>query len=310
MAVVNALHTPAILEGDGLVAISLKTLIDLAKPAAGLKLHQLTSRSIQSGGFLSAFTGRGMEFDETRIYQQGDDIRSIDWKVTARTGKAHTKLFREEREKPVFISVDSRPAMHFATRGVYKSVQAKKLAALLAWTASQKGDRIGGQVFSQTSCKEFKPQNGNHAVLHFLNALVMPEPAANNDFSLTQVLARLSRHVRPGSLVYIISDFRGLNEQAEHHLIKLSEHSDLVLILIYDPLEKNLPGQGRYRFTDGQRDAIVDTADKNKLSDYVNRFENRLTQLKRLSSRRGVALMQCSTQTDPVTRLRQPWQVE
>jgi uncharacterized protein (DUF58 family) len=163
---------PARLPGgaDDLVSVALKSLIDLAKPAANLNLHRLTIRSLQSGGYLSHFKGRGMEFDEARLYQHGDDIRSIDWKVTARTGKTHTKLFREEREKPVFISVDNRPAMQFATRGVFKSVQALKLAALLAWAAHHQGDRIGGQIFSSAGCQELKPQNGKHAVLHFLNA--------------------------------------------------------------------------------------------------------------------------------------------
>ncbi len=290
-----------------LVSVSLKTLIDLAKPASGLNLHRLTIRAQQSGGYQSAFKGRGMEFDETRLYQPGDDIRSIDWRVTARTGKTHTKLFREEREKPVFISVDNRPAMQFATRGVFKSVQAKKLAALLAWVANQQGDRIGGQVFSQSSCKELKPQNGKHSVLHFLNALVVPDVAEdNNDFTFTQALFRLSQHARPGSLVYIISDFRGINEQTENYLLKLSEHCDVVLIFVYDPLEKGLPTQGRYRFTHDDKDVLIDTSDKQRLTNYQLRFEERLRKIKRISSRRGVALMQCSTQDDPVQCLRHP----
>jgi uncharacterized protein (DUF58 family) len=290
-----------------LVSVSLKTLIDLAKPATGLNLHRLTIRAQQSGGYLSAFKGRGMEFDETRLYQPGDDIRSIDWRVTARTGKTHTKLFREEREKPVFISVDNRASMQFATRGVFKSVQAKKLAALLAWVANQQGDRIGGQVFSQSSCRELKPQNGKHAVLHFLNALVIADNSVEDtDFTLPQSLARLSQHARPGSLVYIISDFRGINTQTENYLLKLSEHCDIVLIFIYDPLEKGLPTQGRYRFTDERREVVIDTSDKLRLSNYQLRFEERVQKLQRIASRRGMALIQCSTQDDPVQRLRHP----
>ncbi|MDD5114985.1 MAG: DUF58 domain-containing protein, partial [Methylobacter sp.] len=146
------------------ISVSLKTLINLAGPAASLNLQPASIRSRQSGGYVSRFKGRGMEFDETRLYQPGDDIRSIDWRVTARTGKTHTKLFREERERPVFIAVDDRAAMHFATRGVFKSVLAAKLAGLLAWTAQHHGDRMGGQIFSDNSCRELKPQNGRHAV--------------------------------------------------------------------------------------------------------------------------------------------------
>lgn len=107
-----------------LVSTNLKMLINLAKPAANLKLFRSGIRAQQSGGYLSRTKGRGMEFDEVRPYQPGDDIRSIDWRVTARTDKTHTKLFREERERPVFISVDYRASMQFATRGVFKAVQA------------------------------------------------------------------------------------------------------------------------------------------------------------------------------------------
>ena len=295
---------------DELVSISLKSLIDLAKPAANLNLHRLTIRAQQSGSYVSAFKGRGMEFDETRLYQPGDDIRSIDWRVTARTGKTHTKLFREEREKPVFISVDNRPSMQFATRGVFKSVQAKKLAALLAWVANHQGDRIGGQVFSQSACQELKPQNGTHSVLHFLNALVVTDTTTADKVDLAKALSRLAQHARPGSLVYIISDFRGINDQAENYLLKLSEHCDVVLVFIYDPLEKALPTQGRYRFTSDQaqqqREVVIDTSDKQRLLQYQQRFEERLQKLTRLAQRRGLALLQCSTQDDPVQRLRHP----
>ncbi len=299
---------PSINSADAkeLVSVSLKTLINLAKPAASLNLHRLNIRSQQNGGYLSHFKGRGMEFDETRLYQHGDDIRTIDWRVTARTGKTHTKLFREEREKPVFISVDNRPAMQFATRGVFKSVQAKKLAALLAWAANMQGDRIGGQLFSNSSCKEIKPQNGKHSVLHFLNTLVLAEQSSDNAFTFTQALARLSQHARPGSLVYLVSDFRGINAQAENYLLKLSEHCHVVLVFVYDPLEKGLPPQGRYRFTDTQKDVVIDTGDKQWLSRYQHHFEERLQQIKHIAARKSLALIQCSTQDDPIQRLRRP----
>jgi uncharacterized protein (DUF58 family) len=287
-----------------LVAVSLKTLIDLAKPATGLNLHHLSIRSRQSGGYVSRFKGRGMEFDEARLYQPGDDIRSIDWRVTARTGTTHTKVFREERERPVFISVDNRLAMHFATRGVFKSVLAAKLAGLLAWTAEYHGDRIGGQLFSEHECRELKPQNGRHAVLRFLNALVKPPNPIDKEFTLDQVLARLTQHARPGSLVYIISDFRGINDQAETHIAKLSQHCGVVLIFIYDNLENNLPAQGRYRFTDNERDVVVDTGDQQKLLAYQQRFTQRLLRLELLAKKRGLAFIQCSTTEDPIQCLK------
>ena len=287
-----------------LVSVSLKTLIDLAKPASRLDLQHSRNRALQSGGYVSRFKGRGMEFDETRLYQPGDDIRTIDWRVTARTGKTHTKVFREERERPVFISVDDRQTMRFATRGVFKSVLAAKLAGLLAWAAEYHGDRIGGQLFSEHECRELKPQNGRHAVLRFLNALVNPQNPADNDFTLDQVLARLNQHARPGSLVYIISDFRGINDQAETHIAKLSRHCEVVMIFIYDPLESHLPGKGRYRFTDERRDVVIDTGDQQRLSAYQQRFAERRQRLEWLAKKRGLAFIQCSTTEDPLHCLR------
>ncbi|WP_442498140.1 DUF58 domain-containing protein [Methylobacter sp. sgz302048] len=288
---------------DELVSVSLKTLIDLAKPAASLNLQHASIRSVQSGGYVSRFKGRGMEFDEARLYQPGDDIRSIDWRVTARTGKPHTKLFREERERPIFISVDNRAAMHFATRGIFKSVLAAKLAGLLAWTAQHHGDRIGGQIFSDTACRELKPQNGKHAVLRFLNALVQPVDQSADAITLERALARLTQHARPGSRVYVISDFRGMNDKTETHLLKLSQHCDVVLVMVYDPLESALPAKGRYRFTDDSRDVVVDT-DSGAAVQYQQRFALRQQRLNQLAQSRGLAFMQCSTGDDPVQRLR------
>jgi uncharacterized protein (DUF58 family) len=291
-------------QANELISVSLKTLIDLAKQATGLNLHHTQFRSRQSGGYVSRFKGRGMEFDEARLYQPGDDIRSIDWRVTARTGKTHTKVFREERERPVFISVDNRLAMHFATRGVFKSVLAAKLGGLLAWAAEYHGDRIGGQLFSEHECRELKPQNGRHAVLRFLNALVKPQNPLDKEFTLDQVLARLNQHARPGSLVYIISDFRGINDQAETHVAKLSEHCEVVLIFIYDPLESSLPAKGRYRFTDDERDVVIDSSDQQRLLSYQQRFIQRQQRLELLAKKRGLVFIQCSTVEDPIQCLR------
>ena len=297
-----------------LVSVSLKTLIDLAKQATRINLHHAQNRSQQSGGYVSRFKGRGMEFDETRLYQPGDDIRSIDWRVTARTGKTHTKVFREERERPVFISVDDRLTMQFATRGVFKSVLAAKLAGLLAWAAEYHGDRIGGQIFSELECRELKPQNGRHAVLRFLSTIVGKtnltslvnevRTTALPKITLEQVLARLAQHARPGSLVYVISDFRGINEQTETYLAKLAQHCEVVLIFIYDPLESSLPTKGRYRFTNNERDVVIDTSDEQRLKNFQQLFTLRLQRIESLAKKRGLTFIKCSTSEDPLQCLK------
>ena len=297
-----------------LVSVSLKTLIDLAKQATRINLHHAQNRSQQSGGYVSRFKGRGMEFDETRLYQPGDDIRSIDWRVTARTGKTHTKVFREERERPVFISVDDRLTMQFATRGVFKSVLAAKLAGLLAWAAEYHGDRIGGQIFSELECRELKPQNGRHAVLRFLSAIVGKTNLTSSvnelgttalpKITLEQVLARLAQHARPGSLVYVISDFRGINEQTETYLAKLAQHCEVVLIFIYDPLESSLPTKGRYRFTNNERDVVIDTSDEQRLKNFQQLFTLRLQRIESLAKKRGLTFIKCSTSEDTLQCLK------
>ena len=287
-----------------LVSVQLKTLVGLATSVSRLKLQQSSIRSRQSGGYVSRFKGRGMEFDEARLYQPGDDIRSIDWRVTARTGKTHTKIFREERERPVFISVDDRVTMHFATRGVFKSVQAAKIAGLIAWTAQGNGDRIGGQVYTDSLCQEVKPQNGKHAVLHFFNALLKIRSVPHPDMTLKHALSRLIQHARPGSLVYIISDFRGLDEQAENHLAKLSRHCDVVLIQIYDPLESQLPAKGRFRFTDDERTVTIGASDNSRIRRYQQHFQNRYHHLQKISKQMRITFFQCSTTDDPIDILR------
>jgi len=282
------------------VAVNLKMLVDLSKPAALLSLKPTQIRAAHSGNYVSHFKGRGMAFAETRLYQPGDDVRRMDWRVTARTGKPHSKIFREERERPLFISVDYRAAMAFATRGVFKSVQAAKLAGLLAWAAQQQGDRIGGQIFSEAGCLELKPHTGKAALLHFFKALVQPHYTSSAANNLELALARLQQHAHPGSRVYVISDFRGLNPAAEQHLANLARHCEVVLLQIVDPLESQLPSQGRYRFTDRLRDIIVDSGDRQRLQAYQQRFAQRQAHLQQLSRKLGAIWLSCSTREAPL----------
>lgn len=287
------------------VKASLTTLVNLSSSAALLKLHRSKIRASQNGGYLSRFKGRGMEFDEARLYQAGDDIRCIDWRVTARTGKTHTKIFREERERPVFIAVDHSATMQFATRGVFKSVQASKIAALLAWVAQQQGDRVGGQVFTDLSCQELKPQSGKHGVLRFFNHLTKVPSHNRVDMTLEVALSRLIQHTRPGNTIYLISDFRGLNYQVEQHLTRLARHCDVSLIHVYDPLESQLPTKGRYRFSDGHHtETVIDSGDKQRLVNYQQHYQQRLATLQQFAKKTGLSFLQCSTVENPLEVLR------
>lgn len=251
-----------------------------------------------------------MEFDESRLYQPGDDIRNIDWRVTARTNKVHTKLFREERERPVFVWVDFRRPMFFATRGCFKAVLAARLASLLAWSANYYGDRIGGVIFSEGTHHELKPQRGKTGVLKLINQLVKHpswlhyDVASADRRSGSRALARLRRVARPGSLIFLISDFRNLDEAALSQISNLSSSNEIVLIFIYDPLEKSLPGAGHYRVSDGEEELLVDTYDKDRVEGYRHRFAEHLERLRQLSRKIRCRLLFCSTTDDPVITLQ------
>jgi len=296
------------------VHVSREALIAMHTPAEGLALKSAKIRAQQGGQYLSTFKGRGMEFDEVRPYQPGDDVRTIDWRVTARSGKAHTKRFREERERSVLFWVDYRAPMFFATRGVFKSVLAAHAAALLAWSAVRHGDRLGGLVFSETQHAEVRPQRGKKGVLHFIQALVNYHVREENavqvltaeqaETAACQALIRLRRVARPGSLVFLVSDFRAMGAQSEAHLAQLSRHCDVLMFFITDTLEQNLPPGGHYRVSQGAKSLTLDTHDRALRERYRQKFQARQVYLKTLSQRYGIYLLPCATTDNLLTTLQ------
>ena len=291
------------------VSITTSGLISLSQNSRGLSLKSGIISAIQSGDYQSAFKGRGMEFDESRLYQAGDDIRNIDWRVTARTGKAHTKLFREERERPVHVWVDFRAPMFFATRGKYKAVIAAELASLFAWTANRQGDRVGGIVFSESEHHELKPQRGKSAVLRLIKHMV-EHPAwqhqqSDNNKSMLDALLNLRRLVRPGSLVILLSDFRGFNDEVRSHLLRLRQHNEVIMVHVFDWLEATLPPAGQYRITDGEQEIEFDTGNKKLVREYSEKFNLHREKLLKLSYSAHLNYLSCRTEDDPEIIIRQ-----
>ncbi|MCF6234887.1 MAG: DUF58 domain-containing protein [Gammaproteobacteria bacterium] len=293
------------------VKISLKPLIKLSHQARFLSLG--TRRKVSSslsGNYASSFKGRGMDFDETRIYQPGDDIRSMDWRVTARTGKPHTKIFKEERERPVFFVTDLSASMHFATRGSFKSVIAAQATALLAWAAADHGDRVGGVIFTDEQHIELPPKARQHGVLCLLKTLEKLDSTTDNDSSaiqtqnLTKALNRLRKITHPGSLIFILSDFYHLNEDAERHFSDLSRHNDIVGILIRDPLEMSPPPPNCYSISNGQNISVFDTSNKNLQEKYRTYFQDKHDSVKRIFRKHRARLIELSTHEDVFETLR------
>jgi uncharacterized protein (DUF58 family) len=291
------------------------TLGDLVRlRAAGETLHLAAPRVrvASEGGHVSPYKGRGVEFDESRPYQPGDDLRTIDWRVTARTGKPHTKVFREERNRPVFVWLDLRRPMLFATRGAFKGVRAAEIAALVAWSAVGNGDRLGGIVFSESEHHELRPALGARPALRLMQTICTPsfwappaaaQPGANADAA--RALKNLTRVARPGSLIFLISDFRRLGPDAERDLHELAGHCDLLLAHVYDDIEVELPPPGRYRIESGGRSFTIETGNDAMRRRYHDRFAERRRWLQSLTRRPGIRLVDCPTDAEPRSVLAQ-----
>ncbi len=297
--------------GDHATRIYGEDLIALRHGAENLALKVAKVRSALGGNYLSPFKGRGMEFDEVRPYQPGDDVRTLDWRVTARTGRPHTKLYREERERAVVAWVDYRSHMQFATRGMYKSVLAGRVAALVAWAATQHGDRCGGLVFTDQGHQERRPRRGQGAVLHWIQSLVEQHPQQPEPFQARQAidaalqsLARLRRVARPGSLIFLISDFHYLDRQCEAHLSELARHNDIVMVHLFDPLERAWPVAGFYRLSDGHNEQVLDASSEQARAGHSRRFSEHLQQIKSLAERHRMYLISCATDEDWQRRLQ------
>lgn len=288
----------------------LDDLIRLRHGARDIKLkNQHKAFSLLVGPYQTKFRGRGIEFEEVRGYQAGDDIRSIDWRVTARTGKPHTKLFQEERERPVLIFVDQNRSMFFGSRTCFKSVTAAHIGSLLAWAALQQNDRVGGLVFNGREHSEVRPRRKARNVLRLINEINRFNHSLRKDFAspgpgINRALEELRRITRPGSNIFIISDFKQLSQTGEKNLYYLSRHNDISAIQVSDPLEHELPTKGYYTITDGKEPFMMYTGDKTLRRKYHTKFRESHESLKQLLGPMGIPLIMISTQDSPQHYLR------
>lgn len=230
----------------------LAELIALRGTAHNLNLH--ARRPVLArlrGSHRSAQRGRGLEFEEVRLYTPGDDARNIDWRVTARRGQPHTKLFREERERPVWLIADLHPGLYFGSRHQLKSALLLRSAALLAWVAAMDGDRLGALIGGcNDHLRIFHPRAREAGVLPVLEALVEAQPTAPEipkPDSLNSLLIALKPLLQPGSLVLVLSDFGGMNDLTENLLASISLRCDCRLLWLTDPLENSGLPDGSYR---------------------------------------------------------------
>ena len=272
--------------------------------------------SLLAGGERSPFKGRGIDFEESRRYQPGDDVRLMDWRVMARTNEPYLKVFREERERPVFMVVDTRRAMRFGTRVAFKSVIAAHAAAILGWASLDRGDRVGAVVFSDIDHVELRPRGGRTGVLKLLNLLVQmnstsPPMVQPHDSSLSLfqlALNRVTKTARPGSLIFLLSDFREWDEQAKNSLIRLSHHHEIVALLVYDQLEQEAPPPGLYPVTDGIQMGILNTKAAKTNQSYSDQFRQRYEDVRRMCLTHGIGFIPLGTHDDIPFQLRRGFQ--
>ncbi|MCP4126252.1 MAG: DUF58 domain-containing protein [Gammaproteobacteria bacterium] len=259
------------------------------------------------GAYRAMFRGRGLEFNEVRPYQSGDDYRTLDWRVTARTGKLHTKLFQEEREHTIYLLVDAGSSMQFGTRIQYKWVLAARIAALITWMALESGDRVGAIVYGDgLNCHISPPLGGEAGAMRVFSLLAGIKPHATNHHStLSDAMLRLRKLAKPGSMILVLSDFHELDPGATQHLAYLARHNDIAAVHIYDPIERELPPPGIYSITDGSHSSVFDSGQRSVRKRYHQLFQQRVERVKHTCTRYQARLLSLGTDQPLVEGLQQ-----
>lgn len=256
------------------------SLAELRHMSKYARLFRFSSRrkkvnSILGGQHASRLRGRGLDFEEVRNYVKGDDIRHIDWKVTARTKETHTRVFTEEKERPVLIVVDQSKSMFFGSQRRTKAVVAAELAALVAFKIQKAGDRVGGVVFADQGIDYILPKRDRKNILRFLERIVArnhelrdSEPVHFEE-ALSEVTRRVMNIVTHDYLVVMISDFHRYSPKTLKSIAIVAQHNDVILAKIMDPLERDVPGT---TFIAGDRKHQISIAGKS--DELRNKFKS------------------------------------
>ena len=296
---------------DAGVYVDLEQLIALEQKGRKVSLlPRQPVHSLLSGRYASRMRGRGLNFEEIRDYQSGDDVRSIDWKVTARLQSPHVRVFNEERERQGLLVVDQRLSMFFGTRRAMKSVTAAEIAAVVAWRILSVGDRVGGIVFNDRSIEEVRPQRSRRIVLQYLTKLAEQNQALGVGRGITRDATMLNRavdrirRVAPhDATVVIFSDFDGADETTRHAIAALAAHNTVIAVLIHDPSQSELPAAGRMTVTDGELQIALDVAHGSTRQNILDMSKTRLRSVFEWTRDFGVPVLPLSTAEEPVNQL-------
>lgn len=297
---------------DARIHVTLSHLRSLETQTRSIRfLPRQPAASALNGRHASRLRGRGLDFEELRGYLPGDDPRMMDWKVTARTGKPHIRVFSEERDLPALLVVDQRMSMFFGTRHAMKSVTAAEAAALAAFRILDQGDRVGGILFGDDFLVELRPETGSSARNRLLTALVRANqslhaeaPVSDPPVSLNQPLARVAKIARRDNLILIFSDFDGTDDATENLIGRLSRHNDVVLFPVTDPISEDIPADAKLVVSNGDLQIELDTASgdiRKRLQDFST---GRLSGLLRWQQRYGLPVLPISAGEETGPQLR------
>ena len=272
-------------------------LLDLRHKAKNLKLH--SHRNVVSpmaGSYISPFRGQDLEFEEVREYTHGDDIRNIDWRVTARTGKPHLKVFREERERSILLCVDMSDAMAFGTRGTFKSVQAAKAASLIGWSGLFQQDRIGAVLFGAKELTYIAPKRSRQPLWRLFKVLCNPQKKSRKTSTIEDALRYMVKTATSGTLIFILSDFYDIKKEHAKYLKSLNNKCEVVFLPIADPADYDMPSMGTLEFEDGSGARInIQTGDTKGLK---KAWETHQEMLKTLCGRLKIKQILLETNKD------------
>lgn len=261
--------------------VSIRELVGLRREARELTfLPRMPIQSPLPGAHASRLRGRGLDFRELRAYVPGDDIRNIDWKVTARTRRPHTRVYDEERNRPALLLVDQRVNMFFGSRFHMKSVTAAHAAALTLWQVLAQGDQPGAIVFNDEDQIELRParsESGSMAILHAIEkmnrSLRADDGRISSPTQLNRILGHAGRLAKHDHLIVLISDLDGFNEATRPLLNRLTQHNDVLVMRVSDPLERQLPEADRLVVSDGDLQLEFDAADPALRSSFARTFQ-------------------------------------
>lgn len=294
------------------IYVTLEELAALEYKAKGFSfLPRQPINSLLAGRHTSRMRGRGLNFEELRVYLPGDDIRTIDWKVTARMREAYVRVYTEERDRPALLLVDQRLSMFFGSQKYMKSVIAAKLTALGAWRVFNVGDRTGAIVFNDSEIKQIRPHRSRNTVLQILGALVEQNRALQTDSDVTVNPGQLNialesalQMAKHDFVVAIISDFYGFDDETTRMITLLAEHNDVLAFPVFDALSTNFPENSRFVVSNGELQLELDSAKGSLRRRVIDLADKRLKSIMKWQDELTVPVLPLNTVDEVEDQLR------